>query len=154
MKHPIALAPLFRPFPPIVLPQTLQYIAVELAVDGLAPGDDFTVNNPANDEENDEHARGRADDLSCLLRSWRRWARPLRGLLVGLRVVPIDPSLVPVDDPRHEGWVSQGTLEEICLIGGQKPGHERFSNVVHVQIRVLGLPALFRMTHQRWKQCR
>ena len=38
MKHPIALAAQFRLFPPNVLPQTPQNIAVEFAVDSLDPG--------------------------------------------------------------------------------------------------------------------
>ena len=142
MKHPIAVTAQFRPFPPNVLPRTPQTTAVELAVDGLALGDEITVNNPANVAENDEHVLCRAVDLSCL-RSWRCCALPLRRLLFGIRVVLVDPSLVPSDDLRHEGWVIQGTLMEILtdfgteflLSGSQKPGHERCSNVVHVQIR-------------------
>ena len=99
VKHPLALASQFRPFPPNVLPQTPQNIAGEIAVEGLTPGDEFTVNNLANVEENDEHAVGSVVDTSCLLRSWRCCALPLRSLLVGLRVVPVDPCLVPSDDP-------------------------------------------------------
>ena len=38
IKHPIALAAQFRLFPPNVLPQTPQNIAVEFAVDSLDPG--------------------------------------------------------------------------------------------------------------------
>ena len=80
--HATTLAPQFRPFPPNVLPQTPQNMAVDLAVDGLAHG-----NNPANVEQNDEHALGRAADLSRLLRLWSCWTLPLRPLLFGLWVV-------------------------------------------------------------------
>ena len=84
VKHSIALAQHFRPFPPNVLPHTPQHIAVELAVDSLAPGDEFTVNNPVNVQENNEHALGRAADrlafLGCveMLGSWcpSRTCRP------------------------------------------------------------------------------
>jgi len=52
----------------------------------------------------------------------------------------MDPTLVPSDDPRHEGWVIHSTLTKLLtncnmvlfLFGGQK--HELCSNVVHVQI--------------------
>ena len=65
------------------------------------------------------------------------------GFSTGIRVLPVDPCLIPSDDPRHEGWVIQSTLMEILtdfgtkflLIGGQKPGHELCSNAVHDQIR-------------------
>ena len=58
-------------------------------------------------------------------------------------IIPVDPTLVPSDDPRHEGWVIQGMLTKLLtncntvlfLFGGQKPGHELCSNVVHVQIK-------------------
>ena len=83
---------------------------------------------------------------SCLafIRSWRCWALPTQRLLFGLQIVPIDPSLVPSDDLRHEGWVTHGTLMEILidfgteflLIEGQKPGYELCSNAVHIQIRL------------------
>ena len=72
------------------------------------------MNNLANVEENDENTLGHAADLSRLLRSWKCWAHPLRRLLVGIRVVPVGPSLVPSDvPPRREGVVIQGTLMEI-----------------------------------------
>ena len=53
MKHPIAHEPQFRQFPPNVFPQMPANITVELAINGLALGDDFTMNNPSNIEEND-----------------------------------------------------------------------------------------------------
>ena len=95
MTHPVALAPQFRPFPPNVLLKTPQNVAIQFAVDGLTPGDEFMVNNPANVGQNDEQSHGRTADLSRLLRSWRCWALPLRRLLVGLGVVPVEPSLLP-----------------------------------------------------------
>ena len=115
-------------FPPNVLPQTPQNMAVDLASDGLAHG-----NNPANVEQTDEHALGRAADLSRLLRLWSCWALPLQPLLFGLWVVlrlwscgalplqrllfglwvvPVDPSPILNDDSRHEGWVSQMNVKQ------------------------------------------
>ena len=44
------------------------------------------------------------------------WALPLQILLFGLWVIPIDPSLVPSDDPRHADWDVQGTLIEILTL--------------------------------------
>jgi len=117
-------------------------IAVELGVHGLAFGEKFMVHNPSNVEKHDQHALGRAAALPRLLRSWGSWALPLRRLLFSLGNIPIDPTLVPSDGPRHEGWVIYGTLTKLLtncntvlfLFGGQKPGYELCSNVVHVQI--------------------
>jgi len=127
---------------PNVLPQTAKNTAVELGVHRLAIGGKFMMHNPLNVEKHDEHALGRAAALPCLLRSWGSWALPLRRLLFSLGIIPVDPTLIPSDDPRHEGWVIQGTLTKLLtncnpvffLFGGQKPGHELCSNAVHVQI--------------------
>ena len=167
MKHPIAFAPQLRPIPPNVVPRSPQNIAAEPAVDGLAPGNEFTVNNPLKVEQNDEHGFDRAVGLSRLLRSWRCWALPLRRLLVGLRGVPVDQRLVPSDVHRHEGSVIQDTLmeiltdfgTEILLIGGGGGGgSEAWARTLQqcgaYSNQTLGLPRLFRMIHQRRQQCR
>jgi len=141
MEQPIARAPQFRPFSPNFLPQTAKNIAIELGVHLLVFGDKFMVHNPSNVEKHDEHALGRAAALTRFLRSWESWALPLRRLLFSLGIIPIDPTLVPSDDPRHEGWVIHGTLMKLLtncntvhfLFGGQKPGYELCSNAVHVQ---------------------
>ena len=122
------------------------------------------MNNLANVEENDENTLGHAADLSRLLRSWKCWAHPLRRLLVGIRVVPVGPSLVPSDvPPRREGVVIQGTLMEILtdfgteflLIGeGGGGGARTLQQCGACSNQTLGLPVLFRMTYQRWQQCR
>ena len=73
---------------------------------------------------------------------WDPWALPLRRLLFSLGIIPIDPTLVHSDDPRHEGWVIRGMLTKrltncnkvLFLFGGQKPGHKLCSNAVHVRI--------------------
>ena len=113
MEQPIARTPQFRSFSPNVLPQTVKNIAVELGVHGLAFGDKFMLHNPSNVEKHDEHALGRAAALPRLLRSWGSWALPLRRLLFRLAIIPIDPTLVPSDDPRHEGWAIHGTLTKL-----------------------------------------
>ena len=141
MEQPIARAPQFRSFSPNVLPQTAKNTAVELGVHGLALGDRFMVHNPSNVKKH-EHGFERAAALPRLLRSWGSWTLPLRRLLFSLGIIPVDPTLVPSNNPLHEGWVIQGTLTKLftnCntvlfLFGGQKPGHELFSNAVHVQI--------------------
>jgi len=142
MEQPIARAPKFRSFSPNVLPQTVKNTAVELRVHGLALGNKFMVHNPSNVEKHNEHAFERAAALPRLLRSWGSWTLPLRILLFSLGIIPVDPTLVPSNNPRHEGWVIQGTLTKIftnCnmvlfLFGGQKPGHKLCSNAVHVKI--------------------
>jgi len=142
MEQPIARAPQFRSFLPNVLPQTAKNTAVELGVHGLAFGDKFMMHNPSNVEKHDEHALGRAAVLPCLLRSWGSWVLPLRRLLFSLGIIPIDPTLIPIDDPQHEEWVIHGTLIKLLtncnmvlfLFEGQKPGYELCSNAVHVQI--------------------
>jgi len=113
MQQPIARAPQFRSFSPNVLPQTVKNIAVELGVHGLAFGDKFMLHNPSNVEKHDEHALGRTATLPRLLRSWGSWALPLRRLLFSLGIIPIDPTLDPSDDPRHEGWVIHGMLTKL-----------------------------------------
>ena len=88
--------------------------------------------------------------LSHLLRSWGSWALPLRRMLFSLGIIHVDPTLVLSDDPRHEGWVIQGTLTKLLtncntvlfLFGGQKPGHELCCNAVNVQI-----------TRENWLLC-
>jgi hypothetical protein len=142
MEQPIARTPQFRSFSPNVLPQTAKNIAIELGVHGLAFGDKFMVHNPSNVEKHDEHALGRAAALSHLLWSWEYCALPLQTLLFSFGIVPIDPTLVPSNDPRHEGWIIHGTLTKLLtncntvlfLFGGQKPGYEICSNAVHVHI--------------------
>jgi len=142
MEQPIARAPRFRSFSLNVLPQTVKNIAVELGVHVLAFGDKFMVHSPLNVEKHDEHALGRAVTLPRLLWSWGSWALLLQRLLFSLGIIPIDPTLIPSDDPRHEGWVIRGTLTKLLtncnmvffLFGGQKTGYEVCSNAVHVQI--------------------
>jgi len=142
IEQPIARAPQFRSFSPNVLPQTAKNIAVELGIHGLAFRYKFMVHNPSNVEKHDERALGRAATLPRLLRSWGSWALPLRRLLFSFEIIPTDPTLVPIDDPRHEGWVTYGTLTKLLtncntvlfLFKGQKPGYELCSNVVHVEI--------------------
>ena len=142
MEQPIARAPQFRSFSPNVLPHTAKNTAVEPGVHGLAFRGKFTMHNPSNVEKHDEHTLGRGVALPRLLWSWGSWALPLQRLLFSLRIIPIDPALIPSDDHRHEGWVIQGMLMKILtncnsvlfLFGSQKPGNELCSNVVHVQI--------------------
>ena len=102
---------------------------------------DRTTKTPTNIEDH-------AADLSHL-RLWKRWAF---ATTVGWSPGHIhSPSLVPSDDPRHEGWVNHVILMEILtdfsteflLICGQKTMHELCSNAVHVQ------NTLFRVTHKR-----
>ena len=131
MEQPIARAPQFRSFSPNVLPQTAKNIAVELGIHGLAFRGKFMVHNPSNVEKHDECALGCAAALPRLLRSWGSWALPLRRLFFSLGIIPADPTLIPSDDHRHEGWVIQGTLTKLLtncnmvlfLFKGQKPGH-------------------------------
>ena len=142
MEQPIGRAPQFRSFSPNVLPQTAKNTAVELGVHGLAFRSKLKVHNPSNVEKPDEHALGRAAALPRLLHSLGSWALPLRRLLFNLGIITVDPTLIPSDDTRHEGWVVQGTLTKLLtncnkvlfLFGGQKPGHELCSNAVHVLI--------------------
>jgi len=110
MEKPIARAPQFRLFSPNVLPQTAKNTAVEPGLHGLAFGGKFMVHNPSNVEKQEEHYLGRAAALPRLLRSWGSSALPLRRLLFSLGIIPVDPTLVPSDEPRHEGWVIQDTL--------------------------------------------
>jgi len=132
MEQPIARAPQFSSFSPNVLPQTAKNIAEELSVHGLAFGGKFKVQNPSNVEKHDEHVLGRAAALPRLLRSWVSWALPLLRLLSSFGIIPVDPTFVPSDCPRREGWVIQGTPTKLLtnfntvlfLFGGQKPGHE------------------------------
>jgi len=113
MEQPIVRAPQFTSFLLNVLPQTAKNIAVELGVHGLAFRGKFKVHNPSNVEKHDEHALGRAAALPHLLRSWGSWALPFQRLLFSLGIIPIDPTLVPSDDPRHEGCVIQGMLTKL-----------------------------------------
>jgi len=113
MEQPIARTPQFMSFSLNVLPQTAKNTAVELSIHGLAFGGKFMVHIPSNVEKHDEHALGRAVALSCLLQSCGSWALPLQRLLFSLRIIPTDPTLVPTDDPQHEGWVIQGTLTKL-----------------------------------------
>jgi len=141
MEQPIAHTPLFRSFSPNVLPQPVKNTAVELGVHSLSFGGKFMVHNPSNLEKHDEHALGCTAALPRLLHHWGSWALPLRRLLFSLGIIPVYPTLVPSDDPRHEGWVIQGTLTNLLtncntvlfLFGGQKPGHKLCSNAAHVQ---------------------
>jgi len=150
MEQPIARAPQFRSFSPNVLPQTAKNIAVESGLHGLAFGGKFMVHNPSNVEKHDEDAQGRAAALPRLLRCWGSWVLPLRRLLFSLGIILVDPTLVPTDDPRHEGWVIQGTLTKLLtnyntvlfLFGGQKPG-QRGACSNHTRES----SALFRLTH-------
>ena len=70
-----------------------------LGVCGLTFGGKFTVYNPLNVEKHKEHALGRAAALPRLLWSWGSWALPLQRLLFSLGIIPVDPTLVPSDDP-------------------------------------------------------
>ena len=112
-EQPIARAPQFRSFSPNVLPQTAKNIAVELSVHSLAFRGKFMVHNPLNVEKHDEHALGCDAAQPRLLQSWGSWALPLRRLLFSLGIIPLDPTLVPSDYPRHEGRVIRGTLTKL-----------------------------------------
>lgn len=82
------------------------------------------MNNSANVDENNEHALGHSVDLLHFLQSCKDW-------LSGLLVISIDPSLIPGDDPQHEGWVILGSLWH-----GAPSEHELCSNAVHIQTRL------------------
>ena len=112
LEQPIARTPQFRSFSPVV-PQMAKNTAVELGVHGLALGDKLMMHYPSNVEKHDEHAFDRAAALPRLLRSWGSWTLPLRRLLFTLGIIPIDPTLVPSNNPRREGWVIQGTLTKL-----------------------------------------
>jgi len=73
--------------------------AVEPGVHGLAFGGKFMVHNPSNVGKQDEHALGHAAALPHLLQSWGSWALPLRRLLFSLGIIPVDPTLIPSDEP-------------------------------------------------------
>jgi len=103
MEQPIAHAPQFRLFLANVLPQTVKNIAVELGVHSQAFGGKFKVHNPLNVEKHDEHALGRAVALPRLLRFWGSWALPLQRLLFSLRIIPVDPTLIPSDEAAAKG---------------------------------------------------
>jgi len=107
MEQPIARAPQFRSFSPNVLSQRVKNTAEELGIHGLALGGKFMVHNPSNVEKHEQHALGHVAALPRLLQSWRSWALPLRRLLFSLGIIPVDPTLVPSDDSRHEGWIIQ-----------------------------------------------
>jgi hypothetical protein len=53
------------------------------------------VHNPSNVEKHNEHALGHAAALPRLLLSWGSGDLPLRRLLFSLRIIPVDPTLVP-----------------------------------------------------------
>jgi hypothetical protein len=55
VENPILRAPQILSLSPNVLPQTPQNFAVKLFVDGLALGDEFTMNNAADVQKHDEH---------------------------------------------------------------------------------------------------
>ena len=99
MEQPIARVPRFRPFSLNVLPQTAKSTAIGPGVHCLALGGKFMVHNPSNVEKHNEHALGRAAALPCLLRPWGSWALPLQRLLFSLGIIPVDPSLIPNDEP-------------------------------------------------------
>ena len=99
MEQPIARAPQFRSFSPNALPQTAKNTAVEPDNHGLAFGGKFIMHNPSNVGKQYEHALGRAAALPRLLWSWGSWALPLQRLLFSLRIIPMDPTLVPSDEP-------------------------------------------------------
>ena len=135
MEQPIAHAPQFKSFSPNVLPQTAKNNAVELGIHSLAFGGKFTVHNTSNVEKHDEHALGCTATLPRILRSLGSWALPLPRPLYCLGIIPVDPTLILSDDPRHEGWVTQGTLTKLLtnrntvlfLSGGQTLGHKLFA---------------------------
>ena len=56
------------------------------------------MHSPSNVKKHDEHALGHSAVLPCLLRSWGSGALPLRRLLFSLRIIPVDPTLVPSDE--------------------------------------------------------
>jgi len=103
MEQPIACAPQFRLFSPNVLPQMVENIPVELGVHSLAFRSKFKVHNPSNVKKHDEHALGHTASLPRLLRSWGSQALPLRRLLLSLRIIPVDPTLVPSDEAADKG---------------------------------------------------
>jgi hypothetical protein len=55
VENPILCAPKIQSLSPNVLPQTPQNFAVKLCSDGLALGDEFTMNNAVDVKKHDEH---------------------------------------------------------------------------------------------------
>ena len=84
-------------------------IAVERAVTGLAPGNEFTVYNPRMSK------KSMSMFLFTLWTCLAFFGRGDVGLLhcEDCCSIPVDPRLDSSDDPRHQGWVIQGTLMEI-----------------------------------------
>jgi hypothetical protein len=92
----------------------------------LACQDEFFVNNLLDAKENDEHALDFAFHF------------PLRGLLLCLRVITINPALITGDNPGQEGCVIVGYLTNLLadvdmllhLIGCQKSLQARYTTPI------------------------
>lgn len=83
------------------VPHGPQNFMVKFFVDGLAD-DEFSMSDAPDIKKDSEHAFDCPMTLCHVLHPWRRWAIPLGRLLLCLRVIPIDPRLIPGDDRQHD----------------------------------------------------
>jgi hypothetical protein len=68
VEKPIVFLPVVWLFAPNALPQLLQNLTVKLAIDGLARGYKFLVDNAMDVEKNDQHGLDIAANLTRFFR--------------------------------------------------------------------------------------
>lgn len=91
-----------------------------------------------------------AATLSYVLQLWRWRALPLCRLLLCVRVVSIDPTLIG-DDPWHERWMTMIFIDfntMFFMLSCQQAGEKLDSDSAY-SIQTLGLPAWSYMTDQQ-----
>jgi hypothetical protein len=100
----------------------------------LAYQGEFLVNNPLDVKENDEHALDFPLHLSRPFQSRQIWAFPLRGLLLCLRVIAVNPALITSDNPGQEWCVIGGELMQLLVDAGMLPTSDQLSEIASGQI--------------------
>jgi len=106
MEKPFTWSPQFWEFSSHILSQSPQNLQVKFLIDSLFRRNEFPVHDSSNIEKNNEHRFHIWPHLSCFFRS--RWSGrlPLVRSLFCLRVVPIAPNFIALDDLRKKVWVT------------------------------------------------
>jgi hypothetical protein len=112
VNEPVLVLPLFWMFSVDLLLQMLQNLLVITLLNRLAWRNKFLKNNAFTVKKDHQHALDLSPDLPCFLSVWRGCAFPLKVLLFGFWVIPVNPGFSSCYDSQEEVLVVSDFIQQ------------------------------------------